>query len=68
MSALLSWLIVLGIFLVVLVGVKQIGAAFDWALDRLRGNPNTTSWVGTDDLSCPCGHDRGYHDREASRG
>jgi len=64
MNAVFSWLIVLGIFLVVLVGVKQIGVAFDWVLDHMDWTPNKPI-VGTDD-PCPCGQDRTYHDRKAS--
>ena len=70
MSALLSWLIVLGIFLVVLVGVKQIGVAFDWVLDHMRWADSAPSGrTGTphdSDGGCPCGQDRSYHDRMAS--
>ena len=65
MNALLSWLIVLGIFLVVLVGVKQIGVAVDWVLDHLFIKSGSMLWTGDE---CPCGQDREYHDREASRG
>ena len=66
MSALLSWLIVLGIFLVVLVGVKQIGVAFDWVLDHMGWLPNTGLDSKSSTTDCPCGQDRSYHDRKAS--
>ena len=46
MNALLSWLIVLGIFLVVLVGVRQIGVAVDWVLDHLFVKSGSMLWTG----------------------